>query len=1784
MQQVSAASQPTIEPAAAPRARAQRRWLVPVLLLLIMLVGGYFRFIGLNWDDFTHLHPDERFLTDVAQGLGRTLNPSDSSADDVTPAQQVEICIARYPDTGGEGPYFDTLCSTWNPHNANSGHGMYVYGTLPLFAARLTAEGAVTANTLLAGDDAAAVNSAQIWRTYDGIHLVWRYLSALSEMAVIAICFVIGRKLHGPWVGLLAALLYSASVFSIQMAHFATTDTMSSLFAAFTLLAVIYVQKNGRLRDYLFFGLAFGAALASRINLLPLGGLLLLAVILRAYPAFQRKVPAGVRNDLFVHAALGLVIAGAATVVVFRLANPYAFMGPGVFGLGLNSRWLQDLATAQTLVSGAADAPPNYQWLGRTAYLFPWWNMVMWGMGLPLGLAAWGFMAVALMRLLYGKPGALKNLMLLVWVLGYFLFMGRNWVMTMRYFLPLYPALVVLAAWGLVWFVGWARTRDGRARVIWRWAAYALLIIVPAFSLAWAFAYTNVYRNMLTRVQASYWVWENLPGDFAMQVDTGNNQIVVMNDGDFETTNVPLINIAVPNRYGSSEDLLSRVTQYDQYMPSSTNPFTATDSGVISSIIAPHLGDRMDDPGNEVLQFTVRRQSDGAVIGTATLDQNLTRETSITGDPVEIAFDEPFTVEAGEQYRFDVQYVSGGPIISGGTLFTWEGAWDDPVPTKVCTPPLGVSLADNPPPGLIGTGYECNGRDPWWGLVTGFEQNIVYEDEPAKRDKLLLTLDQSDYIGISSNRFYDTLNRNPLRWPMSNRYYEALFSGELGYELVGTFQETYQLGPLRISDQYLPTYDSPDWLNEWEFEEAFSVYDHPVVFIFRKSESYDPQAARDLLDAVPLTRVNEGRAFYSCSEDSDLYYCDPTMVGPAGINTEQGDRAPTGLMLTDSQAQTQYSGGTWSERFASSSLINTNEVVGVVVWWVAIWLFGLAAFPLLFALLPGLSDRGYGMAKFMGVFFVSWGVWVLASARIPAWSQAGIAIGMIVLALLGLAVGWGRRREMVTWVRQHWKRLLVIDLLTLGLFAAFLLVRLSNPDLWHDSFGGEKPMDFAYFNAVLRSTVFPPYDPWYAGGFINYYYYGFVIVGAPVLLLKMVPAFAFNLILPTLFAATGMGAFSVAFSLVAWLKRSRFAVPGSAWGAGIAAILLVVVLGNLDTPRVALTGLARMGGYEQPAGLESFLIDEYLAEHNGSVPPDADLLAISERVNSENLSDRLRYELAGASEIVRSLGAGAGRMLNGEPLYISPDRWFWGPSRVLAETPGVEGSAITEMPAFTFVYGDMHAHMISMPMQLFVLAFVLNEILIVGSDPRKRGARWLALAAGAIVVGMLRATNTWDWITYILFGTLGLGFAWWLHWRTVGRWSLLDLTGRVGGFLVASFLAVLPFTTWFATNYSSVRPWTDGKTPLWAYFDIHGLFLFLIVSLLVWETGRWLRAEKVGSLRGKGGWLLALIAVIVAAFVVALALGLLGIQVALIVLPLLVWVAVLFFRRGQNRAMQYVLALVGLGLALTLGVELIVLEGDIGRQNTVFKFYMQVWLMFSVVGGAAIAWLWSASETWSAKLRIPWTMVLVLLIAVASLFPIMAARGKASFRMVQDLPLTLDGMAFMQEAQRWEGDSEVLAQHPERAPFELADDYAMIRWLQENVEGTPTIIEGLGDDTQYRWNGRISIYTGLPTVVGWNFHQRQQRVLDPMPHMVEMRNANVNAFYETSSIGLAWDMIQHYGIEYIIVGEYERAYVNDAGLAKFPQMAELGLIEPVFTSGNSVIYRVVPGAEIPAVG
>jgi len=1931
------------------------------LLAVILIYGGGLRFLGQNWDDFSHTHPDELFLTrlvlpniggansftaDEAQfpeqqilALRDSTGPRSRydlrsqpgsrlavvrgsfAADagqwlvsaqqllffDSFPAAQDALiaggadamlvdkfqapghdriasvdalssvdlqslrCLHLYPVSGGSGSFFDARCSPLNPHNAGS--GFFVYGTLPLLLAHY-GEGLVRAGTE-AG-----------WPLFDfqGGHLVWRGISMIFDILSILMVFALGARMHSRWVGLLAAALYAAAPLAIQKAHFGTVNATASFFVILALYFAVCVQQRGKFLPYLLFGLACGAAVASRINLAPLAGIIILSAAYQAMPVFDSRLSQRERGSILARQVLGLLLAGLGAFLVFRIFNPYAFTGPGFFGLLPNQRWIANLAEVGRGVGGLQDYPPNWQWLARSPLVYLTKDMLFWGMGLTFGVLAWFGWCWAAYRLLRNRPGATENLALLVWIGGYMLWMSRLWTMTMRYYLPLYGALAVLAGWCLMELYRHARLQ-GTSPPITSWllaglgsvfaavggfqaasgtfdatAISALFIgciliasaVLPqanrhrpvilgtfavGFALLWGLMHSNIYRHQTTLVQSSRYIFERVPGDFALQLEGAD-------DG------APLINIAIddtglalPGFDGSPYD---RATHYFEGQPRRVS-FKAPASGSILQVFAPHLADPWDDEEAEEVIIRVYETGADTPLAEAVLRANLRREHHPLGSSYTIPFREPLQVNAGASYEFEVLAATGsGDVFGSGSVVLNEGNWDNRATgIHTCELPDGLTLADDPPSGLL-SAADCRGTQAFYRLVNAQDQIMSFPvDNQIKYDDIVRTLDIGDYLTIASNRFYDSETRNLKRWPLTTLYYEKLFAGELGYDLIAVFDESFELGPWRVSDQHLPIYESPAWLNELEADEAFHVYDHPAVFIFRKSESYSRARVEAALSKVSLKQAHELRHNEDEAEILGVFYW----------NSVEADTIPTALSFPPEDYERQRAGGTWSARFFSDSIVNRHQVAGVIVWYAALFLFGALAFPLVFSLFPAMADGGYAFSKLVGMLLVAWLAWALSSLKLPLWSQGGILFCLALLALLSAWLGRRNREGIAAFLRGSWKRLLCIELIGIIAFAVMILVRLTNPDLWHPFKGGEKPMDFAYLNGVLRSTTFPPIDPWFAGGFINYYYFGYVLLGAPALLLGIVPAFAYNLMIPTLFSLTGLGAFSAAFNILSRWRVTQDKLPksepgrrrklGNPWVAGIMALLLCIALGNLDTARVLGNGIASLGGYRSPEGLEQFLVKEYVEANGEEAPPDV-RAELAERANSWRPWDSLRYEIDNSLSLLGGLLRGLARVLAGESLPLRSDRWYWGPSRVLAETPGVGGGAITEMPFFTFLYGDLHAHMISMPLILLAVLFLYNELAHAGQERRRHPERFLALALGALTVGALQATNTWDWPTMTLLVTVGLAYAWWLRWRhsfrpvpdakfytmliaallagwgvltfltpmssgglgsawdSVGgavrlvlvagaavvsafvairywltRTSALELAAQLGGFLLLNLAFSLPYTSWYAATYNSVRLWDGGKTPLWAYFDIHGLFLFLIVSFLLWDTALWLRSTSVRTLlenQRQAKWM-AGFSLFLGPLAAALALA--GYQVALIVLPLVGWIALLFFRSGQSRAMRFILVLVGLALSLTLGVEMIVIGGDLGRQNTVFKFYMQVWLLLSIAGGVAFACLIRAAEDFTKALRLIWYSPFLVLLFIAGLFPITGTRGRSFDRMAPELPLTLNGLDYMTQAQ-----------HYESAPdaggggwINLAVDYNLIRWLQENVEGSPVIMEGRRRPSEYQWNGRISIATGLPSVLGWNFHQRQQRTVHPLPTWVDQRERNIQQFYNTADIDIAIGIINHYDIKYIIRSGLEALHSTAEGLAKFDRMVEAGLLDLAYANEGGVIYEVNEDALFDAI-
>jgi uncharacterized membrane protein len=158
------------------------------------------------------------------------------------------------------------------------------------------------------------------------------------------------------------------------------------------------------------------------------------------------------------------------------------------------------------------------------------------------------------------------------------------------------------------------------------------------------------------------------------------------------------------------------------------------------------------------------------------------------------------------------------------------------------------------------------------------------------------------------------------------------------------------------------------------------------------------------------------------------------------------------------------------------------------------------------------------------------------------------------------------------------------------------------------------------------------------------------------------------------------------------------------------------------------------------------------------------------------------------------------------------------------------------------------------------------------------------------------------------------------------------------------------------------------------------------------------------------------------------------------------------------------------------------------------------------------------------------------------------------------LGLTLDGTKYVQGTVYRDREGEI----------DLAADFQGIAWLRDNVEGSPIVLEGV--TPTYRWGGRVSIYTGLPTVVGWQWHQEQQRW--NYRREVGRRIDDVNRVYRTTDPSEALSIMRKYGVKYVYVGQLEALYYPAAGLEKF-RSALTDDLRKVFESPLVSIYRVL---------
>ena len=807
------------------------------------------------------------------------------------------------------------------------------------------------------------------------------------------------------------------------------------------------------------------------------------------------------------------------------------------------------------------------------------------------------------------------------------------------------------------------------------------------------------------------------------------------------------------------------------------------------------------------------------------------------------------------------------------------------------------------------------------------------------------------------------------------------------------------------------------------------------------------------------------------------------------------------LLLTPHDAHVQAAHGTWRNMF---DLHGVAAAAPLPIWMLALLGAGVIGFPYAWVAARSLPDRGYAISKVVGVLLVGWLVWWIASLRLLPFTRGAIWLAVAVAAAGAALIARRERHELVPWIRSNWRLLVAIEVLFWLFFAAALFVRWSNPDLWHPLRGGEKPMDFAYLNAVIKSSYFPPYDPWFAGGQMNYYYYGFVQVAALVKLTGIPPAIAYNLAVPTLAALLASGSFCATFGLGSIAYRRRRAL----FGLAAFAALVITTFGNLGEIRV------------------------------------------------------LRIAWHGT---------------------VNNDWWFWNATRVIHPGPGEPGP-ITEFPAFTYIYGDLHAHAMALPLAALALALVVAVVRDAGTQT----IAWARVALLGLVLGALSVTNTWDLPTYALVAVSGIAIA--TLARDRSRKSLLHLVAALAVLGAVAYVAFLPFHLHYSSVFDGFERWQGRQSRFFDYLTVNGLFLFAIVSgLLVQlvfgrDLGSVLRSyrlavrnwQRVGRLRALrralvrpgfvhrvGVWATAAAALLAVAFAAAGEWPTAS-AIVIAVLAVLCWPA--RTRRGVSVVDQalrrLVVVFVVLGLALTIAVEWYVLRNiDIGRTNTVFKTYLQVWMLWGLAAAVSAGVVYRRLPELRRWVREGWRLVFVLLLASAALYPILATRAKIRDRFDTSVGHTLDGTAFMRKA----------IFNDKGQNMELVWDRDAIFWMLQHVDGSPIVAEVNTAPTLYGWELRYAMFTGNPAIVGWDYHQRQQRPSEAAT--VEDRVADVQTLYRTKDPARAYDILRRYKASYVVDGPLERTYFA-SGASKWSQ--GLGRYWTLVYSNPQVrIYKVV---------
>ncbi len=846
-----------------------------------------------------------------------------------------------------------------------------------------------------------------------------------------------------------------------------------------------------------------------------------------------------------------------------------------------------------------------------------------------------------------------------------------------------------------------------------------------------------------------------------------------------------------------------------------------------------------------------------------------------------------------------------------------------------------------------------------------------------------------------------------------------------------------------------------------------------------------------------------------------------------------------------------------------------------LIWYLVVQLIGVAAAPLAWRFFGALPDRGYAFARPLGILLTAFLFWAGYSYGLLRNEPGGAWLAFFIMAAVSLAVGRGlfRKGLVARYARDNWGYVLSVELLFLIAFAAWAWVRANDPAANHT----EKPMDLMFMNSIRNSVTYPPMDAWLAGNPISYYYFGYWMLAMLGQLTGLASEIAYNLGQASWFGLLLTGSFGVVYNLLRIdHRRLRVALVG-----GLLAAIMVGVAANWQ----GIFEWAYANGL--PVGRVAALFQ---------VPGFPEEAAVTNR------------------------------------WHVDYGWWWWRSSRVIEDLDlaGNHIEVIDEFPAFSYILGDNHPHVLAMPFALLAVALALtlfrqsgarklrgqhsrpsshdvvvdppegNEELPHESQPRDEGPaeRWWQALYGvmplgwfgwiltAVVTGSLVFLNTWDYPPYWLLTVAALFVGLVRRNQGDGRhgrvWQAAVMALAGGLFLaLAGIVLYLPYFLTAQSQAGGFVPNLFNPTKLGQFVVMFGTALLAIVALILWTwpAARPRLSQILISLAVVLG--LPLLFLIVAAFIAtATPAG----EELLRRLPLpessagyLSHIMV----RWVTQPFTFVLA----GSLLAIVVSLLwrrLGEGINGR----FPDWRGSASFALLLAGIGLALVYAPEfvflrDNFGTRMNTIFKFYYQawMLFGLAGAYTIVVTLSKprgrglvaAVFSGVAVVLVAASTIYMIAGAYSKTGGFASVAPTFDATAYLVmgsGDELSAVRWVHANTLPSDLVLEGKGSSYRADTN-RISTMTGRPTLLGWDGHESQWRG-KAYGEMAAGRPQALTLIYRDASEQELRELLDTWGIDYVYVGPLERSQYGVTPLSEFRFDRTMDL---VFESGDVRIYR-----------